>query len=139
MTSHVIIAFINSSLYSYEMYTQVKEMDNLNLFIDSHYKYIVSIIRVKLILTLHLSTANWRILPTTGCCCKNVAASPLHMLCNIFLPGRVNTTVPKLWPISMHFDGLSSFTVLYRNATSYGIILPCLKLKNFNLPNHVLY
>ena len=54
----VIIAFINSSLYSYEAYTQVKEMDNLNLFIDSHYKYIVSIIRVKHILTLHLSTAN---------------------------------------------------------------------------------
>ena len=40
------------------MYTQVKEMDNLNLFIDSHYKYIVSIIRVKHILTLHLSAAN---------------------------------------------------------------------------------
>ena len=54
----VIIAFINSSLYSNETYTQVKEMDNLNLFIDSHYKYIVSIIRVKHILTLHLSTAN---------------------------------------------------------------------------------
>ena len=51
-------AFINSSLYSYVTYTQVKEMVNLNLFIDSHYKYIVSIIRVKLILTLHLSTAN---------------------------------------------------------------------------------
>ena len=54
----VIVAFINSSLYSCETYRQVKEMDNLNLFIDSHYKYIVSIIRVKHILTLHLSTAN---------------------------------------------------------------------------------
>ena len=58
VNTRIIIAFINSSLYSYEMYTQVKEMDNLNLFIDSHYKYIVSIIRVKHILTLHLSTAN---------------------------------------------------------------------------------
>ena len=27
----------------------------------------------------------------------------------------------ELWPISMHFDGPSSFTLLYRNATSYGI------------------
>ena len=43
----------------------------------------------------------------------------------------------ELWPISMHFDGPSSFTLLYRNATSCGIILPCLKLKNFNSPNHV--
>ena len=71
-------------------------MVDLNLFIEHHYKYIVSIIRVKLILTLHLSTVNWRILTTTGCCCKNAAASLLHMLCNIFLPGRVNTTVPRV-------------------------------------------
>ena len=71
------------------MYTQVKEMVNLNLFIDSHYKYIVSIIRVKHILTLHLSTANWRILLTTGCCCKN-------MVCYVILPGRVNTTVTQV-------------------------------------------
>ena len=121
VTTRVIIAFINSSLYSYVKYRQVKEMDNLNLFIDSHYKYIVSIIRVKHILTLHLSTANWRILPTTGCCCKNVAASPLHMLCNIFLPGRVNTTVPR---VVAYFNALwwnSNFTLLYRNATTYGI------------------
>ena len=71
------------------MYTQVKEMVNLNLFIDSHYKYIVSIIRVKLILTLHLSTVNWRILTTTGCCCKNAARY-------VILPGRVNTTVTRV-------------------------------------------
>ena len=72
------------------MYTQVKEMDNLNLFIDSHYKYIVSIIRVKHILTLHSSTANWRILThywllqERGC---------LHY---VILPGRVNTTVTQV-------------------------------------------
>ena len=122
VNTHVIIAFINSSLYSYVMYTQVKEMVNLNLFIEHHYKYIVSIIRVKLILTLHLSTANWRILPTTGCCYKNAAASPLHTLCNIFLPGRVNTTVPR---VVAYFNALwwnSNFTLLYRNATTYGII-----------------
>ena len=90
-------------------------MYNLNLFIDSHYKYIVSIIRVKHILTLHLSTANWRILPTTGCCCKNTAAR------YVILPGRVNTTVP--WVVA-YFNApwvKSNFTLLYRNATSYGI------------------
>ena len=90
----VIVAFINSSLYSSTSHKQDKEMDNLNLFIDYHYKYIVSIIRVKLILTLHLSTANWRIKLTTGCCCREHGCCLLHMLCNIFLPGRVNTTVP---------------------------------------------
>ena len=58
MNNRVIIAFVNSSLYSCETYTQAKEMDNLNLFIDSHYIYIVPIIRAKHILTLHLSTAN---------------------------------------------------------------------------------
>ena len=75
-TANVITYKSKSSRWTFSImiYTQVKEMDNLNLFIDSHYKYIVSIIRVKLILTLHLSTANWRILTTTGCCCKNAAA-----------------------------------------------------------------
>ena len=119
VTTRVIIAFINSSLYSYKTYTQVKEMDNLNLFIDSHYKYIVSIIRVKHILILHLSTANWRILLTTGCCCKNAAASPLLTLCNIFLAGRVNATVPR---VVAYFNApwvKSNFTLLCRNATSY--------------------
>ena len=115
VNTRVIIAFINSSLYSYETYTQVKEMDNLNLFIDSHYKYTVSIIRVKHILTLHLSTANWRIKLTTGCCCKNVAAR------YVILPGRVNTTVPR---VVAYFNApwvRSNFTLLYRNATTYGI------------------
>ena len=75
-------------------YTQVKGMVNLNLCIKHHYKYIVSIIRVKFILTLHLSTANWRILTTTGCCCKNAAA--LHCTHYVILPGRVNTTVTRV-------------------------------------------
>ena len=37
----------------------------------------------------------------------------------------------------MRVQGISNFTILYRKATLYGIILPCLKLKNFNLPNHI--
>ena len=53
-----IIAFMNSSLYSCEMYKQVKEMVILHLFIEHHYKYIVSIIRERHVLTLHLSMAN---------------------------------------------------------------------------------
>ena len=73
-TFRVINVFIDSSLYSCMSHKQDKEMDNLNLFIDYHYKSIVSIIRVKHIITLHLSTANWRIKLTTGCCCKNAAA-----------------------------------------------------------------
>ena len=43
------------------------------------------------------------------------------MLCNLFLPGRVNTTVP--WVVA-YFNALwwnNNFTLLYRNATSYGI------------------
>ena len=43
----VIIAFMNSSLYSCETYRQVKEMVILHLFIEHHYKSIVSIIREK--------------------------------------------------------------------------------------------
>ena len=53
-----IVAFMNSSLYSCETYKQVKEMVILHLFIEHHYKYIVSIIRERYVLTLHLSTAN---------------------------------------------------------------------------------
>ena len=53
-----IVAFINSSLYSCEMYKQVKEMVILHLFIEHHYKYIVLSIRERHVLTLHLSTAN---------------------------------------------------------------------------------
>ena len=58
VNTRIIIAFINSSLYSYEMYTQVKEMVILHLFIEHHYKYIVLSIRERHVLTLHLSTAN---------------------------------------------------------------------------------
>ena len=53
-----IKVFMNSSLCSCMSHKQDKEMDNLNLFIDYHYKSIVSIIRVKHILTFQLSTAN---------------------------------------------------------------------------------
>ena len=117
VNNRVIVAFINSSLYSYETYTQVKEMDNLNLFIDYHYKYIVSIIRVKHILTLHLSTANWRIKLTTGCCCKNAAS---HYAISFYLVESIPQFL-ELWPIPMHVQGISNFTLLYRNATTYGI------------------
>ena len=34
-------------------------------------------------------------------------------------------------------NALRVITYFTSNATSYSIILPCLKLKNFNLPNHV--
>ena len=111
-----IVAFMNSSLYSCETYKQVKEMDNLNLFIDYHCKYIVSIIRVKHILTLHLSTANWRIKLTTGYCCKNVASCYAISFCLV-------ESIPQfleLWPIPMCVQGTSNFTLLYRNATTYG-------------------
>ena len=93
-----IVAFINSSLYSCETYKQVKEMVILHLFIEHHYKYIVSIIRERHVLTLHLSTANCRRKLTTGCCCKNVAAR------YVILPGRVNTTVPR---VVAYFNALS--------------------------------
>ena len=46
---------------------QDKEMDYLNLFIDYHYKSIVSIIWGRHILTLHLSHANWRKLKLSHC------------------------------------------------------------------------
>ena len=106
-----IVAFINSSLFSYETYRQVKEMVILHLFIEHHYKYIVSIIRERHVLTLHLSTANCRRKLTTGCCCKNVAAHYAISFCLV-------ESIPQfleLWPISMHLHGPSSFTLLYRN------------------------
>ena len=40
-------------------YRQDKRMDELNIFIDYHYKSIVSIIWARHALTLHLSHANW--------------------------------------------------------------------------------
>ena len=118
---HVITPLINSLLYSCVTYRQVKEMVNLNLFIDSHYKYIVSIIRVKHILTLHLSTANCRILTTTGCCCKNAAATQCSRYAIYFCLVESIPQFLELWPMPMHFRVRSSFTLLYRNATSYGI------------------
>ena len=75
---HVIIVFIVSSLYSCKSYKQVEEMVILHLFIDYHYKSIVSIIRERHVLTLHLSTANCRRKLTTGSCCKNVDVCCTH-------------------------------------------------------------
>ena len=101
---HVINVFVVSSLYSCKSYKQVEEMDILHLFINYHYKSIVSIISERHVLTHHLSTANCRRKLTTGCCCKNVAA----LCCThyaIFLPDRVIPQFLELWPISMHFDG----------------------------------
>ena len=68
----VINVFVASSLYSCKSYKQVEEMVILHLFIEHHYKSIVSIIRERHVLTLHLSTANCRRKLTTGSCCKNV-------------------------------------------------------------------
>ena len=100
----VIIAFMNSSLYSCETYGQVKEMVILHLFIEHHYKSIVSIIRERHILTLHLSTGNWRIKLTTGCCCKNAAA--LHYTrYAIFYQIESHHSSSSCGLYSMHFDG----------------------------------
>ena len=67
----VVVAF---SIVIYR-YRQDKRMDNLTIFIDYHYKSIVSIIRVKHILTLHLFPANYlKIKLLTGSCCKNAPA-----------------------------------------------------------------
>ena len=90
---------------------QVEEMDNLNLFIDYHYKSIVSIIRERHVLTLHLSTANCRRKLTTGCCCKNVAALYYTHYAIYFYQIESIPQFLKLWPISMHFDG--TLTLLY--------------------------
>ena len=97
-------------------------MVTLNLFIDSHYKYIVSIIRVKHILTLHLSTANCRILPTTGCCCKNAAATHCSCYAIYFCLVESIPQFLELWPVFSVFKWNSNFTLLYRNATLYGIM-----------------
>ena len=124
-------------MYSCKSYKQVEEMVILHLFIDYHYKSIVSIIRERHVLTLHLSTANCRQKLTTGCCCKNAAA----LYCTyyaIFLPDRVIPQFLKLWSIFNALRWNSNFTLLYRNATMYSIILPCLKLSYFNLPNQCI-
>ena len=86
----------------------------LNLFIDYHYKSIVSIIRAKHVLTLHLSTANWRKL--TGSCCKN---APAHY---VILPDRVIPQFLELWSTFNALWWNANFTLLYRNATTFGIM-----------------
>ena len=63
-------------LLSLLSYRQDEWMDILTRFIDYHYKSIVSTIRERHVLTLHLSTANWRKL--TGSCCKNVPVHSTH-------------------------------------------------------------
>ena len=121
VNTHVIIVFINSSLYSCVMYKQVKEMFILHLFIEHHYKYIVLSIRERHVLTLHLSTANWRIMLTAGCCCKNVAA---HYCTHYAIYFCLVESIPQfleLWPVFNALWWNSNFTLLYRNATSYSI------------------
>ena len=51
----IFVCFVVLSRLSYK---QDKRMDKLNLFIDYHYKSIVSVIRARHVLTLHLSHAN---------------------------------------------------------------------------------
>ena len=119
------IVFIVSSLYSCKSYKQVEEMVILHLFIEHHYKSIVSIIRERHVLTLHLSTANCRRKLTTGCCCKNAAAL-YCTLCNFCQIESIPQFL-KLWPISMHFDGtlilLYFIEMLPRTVSNYTLII----------------
>ena len=103
-SSHIITPLVNSSMYSSVTHRQVKGMVKLNLFIEHHYKYMISIIRERHILTLHLSTANCRILTTTGCCCKNAAAITQ---CSHYVSFCLVESIPQfleLWPMPMHFE-----------------------------------
>ena len=93
---------------------QVKMINILSRFIDYHLQSIVSIIRAKHVLTLHLTTANWRKL-TTGSCCKNTPA------CYVILPDRVIPQFLELWSIFNALWWNTNFTLLYSNATTYGI------------------
>ena len=77
----------------------------LHLFIEHHYKSIVSIIRERHVLTLHLSTANCRRKLTTGYCCKNVAALYCTHYAIYFYQIESIPQFLELWPISMHRDG----------------------------------
>ena len=74
-------------------------MDELTRFIDYHYKSIVSTIRARHVLTLHLSTANWRKL-TTGSCCKN---APSHYV--IFYQIESYHSSLSCSPVSMQING----------------------------------
>ena len=56
--NRVIIAFVNSSLYSCDTYRQVKEMVTLHLFVESPLQIHCIKHQRRHILTLHLSTAN---------------------------------------------------------------------------------
>ena len=77
----------------------------LHLFIDYHYKSIVSIIRERHVLTLHLSTANCKRKLTTGCCCKSVAA--LYCTCYAIYFYQIESyhSSSSCGPLSMHFNG----------------------------------
>ena len=75
-----------------------------NYLLKHHYKSIVLIIRERHVLTLHLSTANWRIKLTTGCCCKNAAT--LHYThYAIFYQIESYHSSSSCGRYSMHFDG----------------------------------
>ena len=48
--------------------------------------------------------------------------------------------IPRLLPwLTLCNSARANTNALIPTHTLYGIILPCLKLKNFNLPNHVLH
>ena len=80
-------------------------MDILHLFTDHHYKSIVSIIRERHVLTLHLSTANCRRELTTGCCWRNVAALYCTHYAIYFYQIESYHGSLSCGPLSMHFNG----------------------------------
>ena len=128
-----IVAFINSSLYSCEMYKQVKEMVILHLLNTiTNTLYQSSEKGMSLLFTCPQLTEE--LSSVLAACCKKVAAVYCTCYAIYFCLVESIPQLLELWPISMHFHGLSSFTLLYRNAT----MLPCLKLKYFNLPNQCI-
>ena len=62
----------------------------------------------------------------------------LHMLCNFYQIESIPQFL-ELWSIFNALWWNTNFTLPYRDATTYSIILPCLKLSyfNFNLPNQL--
>ena len=102
--------------------TQEERMGELNLFIEHYSKYIVSIIWQRYILTLHLSHAN---------CCKALNASCSccqffsYMLCNFYLIESYQSSLIFNPLVMLNIGTL----ILLYFANTYGIILPCLKLK----------
>ena len=104
---------------------QDEEMDILNLFIEYHYKSIVSIIRERHVLTLHLSTANCRRKLITGCCCKNAAALYCTHYAIYFYQIESYHSSSSCGPLSMHFNGI--LILLY-----FIEVLPCMvSISNF--------